>query len=72
MALERFPDRGEYEEITLSDDDYDASKSNITISCLTQSAKNEDLWGPFRNYSLKRVSDLKKYSSNFMKKDMSF
>ena len=58
MALEQFPEPGEFEEIRLSDNDYDASKSSITISCLTENVKKEHQWGPYRHYGLKRVSYL--------------
>ena len=52
MDVEKLSERGEFEEIRLSDDDYDATKSTLTITCLTQ---KENQWKPYLHYKLQRV-----------------
>ena len=52
---ENLQEPGEDEEIRLSENDYDASRSSLGIQLYTQDENDEERWEKYRNQSLKRV-----------------
>ena len=56
MKLEKLHEPGEFEEVYLSENDYDASRSSIEIHCHTHNENNEECWKSYRDFSLHRVS----------------
>ena len=55
LKLEKLDQLGEFEEIRLSEKDYDASQSSLEISCHTHNENNEQSWRSYRDFKLQRV-----------------
>ena len=49
------PKTGDFEEIRLPNETYDASKSSLEILCHTDNNEGTERWKAYRNYELQKV-----------------